>query len=176
MSRTQWDDLITYVGGSSVAAREAKEIGTVYWSDNLGLNTYGFNARGGGQRTSGAFNSLKAVGTWWTATQTIPGFGRFISMTSVSDASTGSGAANDEGKSIRLIYVGVGSPSFYLGNDSKKYRVIQVGGIWYTSDNLAETKYRDGSYISGYDGGVYTPIANATWAALTTGALCAYVS
>ena len=45
--------------------------------------------------------------------------------------------------------------------------------VW-LADNLAETMYNDDTYIPGFDGGVYTPITDAAWAALTTPALCAY--
>jgi hypothetical protein len=34
--------------------------------------------------------------------------------------------------------------------------------------------FRDGSWIPGFDGGVYTPIDNATWASATSAMCCAY--
>lgn len=79
-----------------------------------------------------------------------------------------------DGHFIRLVYTGAGTPTEYVGNDLKRYRIVQIGTQWWLADNLAETKYRNGDWITGYDGGVYTPIDNSTWAGLTTGALCAY--
>ena len=60
-----------------------------------------------------------------------------------------------------------GETGTYTGNDGKIYRTICIGTQEILADNLAETKYRDGSDI---------PIVtdNAAWAALTTGARCAY--
>jgi uncharacterized protein (TIGR02145 family) len=62
----------------------------------------------------------------------------------------------------------------YIGNDGKIYRTVKIGTQVWLADNLAETKFRNGDYIPGFDGGVYTPISNAAWAALTTPACCAY--
>ena len=62
----------------------------------------------------------------------------------------------------------------YTGNDLKIYRCTKINDRIYVADNLCETKFRNGDWIPGFDGGVYTPFSNAAWAALTTGALCAY--
>lgn len=82
------------------------------------------------------------------------------------------------GMSLRLVKnattLSNGETGTYVGNDGKIYRTICIGTQEWLADNLAETKYRDNTWIPGYDGGIYTPISNAAWAALTTGALCAY--
>jgi len=62
----------------------------------------------------------------------------------------------------------------YTGNDGKVYRCTKIGTQVWVADNLAETKFRNGDWIPGYDAGVYTPISNAAWAALTTAACCCY--
>ena len=67
-----------------------------------------------------------------------------------------------------------GQTGTYTGNDGKVYRTICIGTQEWLADNLCETKFRNGDWIPGFDGGVYTPFSNAAWAALTTGALCAY--
>ena len=73
--------------------------------------------------------------------------------------------------SIRLIKDSTtlthGQTGTYTGNDGKVYRTICIGTQEWLADNLCETLYRDGSPIP-------EVTDNATWAALTTGALCAY--
>ena len=60
-----------------------------------------------------------------------------------------------------------GESGYYVGNDGKVYRTICIGTIEILADNLAETKYRDGSAIPEITD-------NAAWMADTDGALCAY--
>lgn len=62
----------------------------------------------------------------------------------------------------------------YIGNDGKFYSTVKIGSNVYVSANLIETKYRNGDYIAGWDSGTYTPISDATWTGLLTGALCAF--
>jgi hypothetical protein len=82
------------------------------------------------------------------------------------------------GQSIRPIRTTTtlshGQTGTYTGNDGKVYRTICIGTQEWLADNLCETKFRNGDYIPGFDGGVYTPITNEAWAALTTPACCAY--
>lgn len=45
------------------------EAGTTYWTNNNGLNSYGWSGRGGGYSADGtSFSGLKTYGYWWTAT------------------------------------------------------------------------------------------------------------
>jgi len=178
LTKTQYDTLIIYLGGSTVAGGHMKETGLVYWnSQSAGCdNSSQLNVRGSGirQGTNGIFQSINESTLLMTATDA----GSYLYAVNIV-RNLDSALSNDlrfktDGLPIRLIYTGAGTPTSYTGNDGKIYRVVTINGVAYLADNLAETKYRDGSYISGYDGGVYTPIANATWAALTTGALCAY--
>lgn len=52
-SGAQWDTMVAYLGGASVAGAHLKESGTTYWSSpNTGAdNSSGFYGRGGGFRT-----------------------------------------------------------------------------------------------------------------------------
>lgn len=70
-SQTDWETLITYLGGASVAGGILKETGTTHWqSPNTGaLDTYGFKAVGNGQRFyDGSFNYLTTIGYMWSST------------------------------------------------------------------------------------------------------------
>ena len=75
------------------------------------------------------------------------------------------------GYAIRLIVDSPieinGNSAIYVGNDLRRYKCCLINGIWYTAENLAETKYRNGDLIP-----VVTD--NTAWAALTSGARCAY--
>lgn len=176
-SDTEYTTLTTYLGGASIAGGKLKEVGLIHWSPNVGAtNETNFNARGSGARESD-FAGLLGVCELWT--------------TSSPNASNGNGrriqAGNTTvfgdayvwflkylGKSIRLVYAGAGTPTYYTGNDGKIYPVVLIGSQYWIACNLNETKYRDGSWITGFDGGVYTPIADAAWVALETEAMCYY--
>jgi uncharacterized protein (TIGR02145 family) len=68
-SHDEWDTLINYVGGQSIAGGELKESGTDHWdSPNTGAtNDYGFSAYGGGAYGDGSFFNIKVIGTYWTS-------------------------------------------------------------------------------------------------------------
>ena len=68
---TDWQKLIDYLGGSSVAGGKLKETGTAHWnSPNTGAtNKSGFKALPGGMRYgyAGNFFSIGGEGLWWSA-------------------------------------------------------------------------------------------------------------
>jgi len=53
------------------------------------------------------------------------------------------------------------------------YLTVCIGTQEWTV-SIAEKKYRNGDWVTGYNGGVYTPISDVAWAALTTEALSAF--
>lgn len=176
------ENLQTYLGGNTVAGGKMKEVGTVYWkSPNTGAtNEVGFNARGSSERNydNGAFSAIGSQFRLWTATQynAIYGWSEVI-ITDGTYFSNNLGYKNS-GRAIRLIKdvttLTNGQTGTYIGNDGKIYRTICIGTQEWLADNLAETKYRNGDWIHGYDNGTYTPISNSAWAALTTEAMCFY--
>jgi uncharacterized protein (TIGR02145 family) len=70
---TEWHNLITHLGGNSVAGGKLKEIGfDHWWSPNTdATNESGFTALPGGLRgwSSGSFISLAVSAYFWTATE-----------------------------------------------------------------------------------------------------------
>jgi hypothetical protein len=71
------------------------------------------------------------------------------------------------GCSIRLIKDDDNDTGEMIGNDGYTYQTVKIGDqVWITS-NLRETKYRNGDVI-------YEITDVDIWAALETGALCAY--
>lgn len=74
---SEWDDLINYLGGPSVAGGKLKESGTIHWlSPNTGAtDQVGFNAQPSGERNNvGDFIKMGNLGIWWCDSYT-PGSG-----------------------------------------------------------------------------------------------------
>jgi uncharacterized protein (TIGR02145 family) len=71
---TEWNTLVTYLGGEDIAGGKMKETGILtYWfSPNTGAtNESGFTALGSGQRGySGGFASIRNAALWWSTTET----------------------------------------------------------------------------------------------------------
>jgi len=157
-----------------------KETGFIYWlSPNTGAtNEFSFNGRGAGVRTSnGAFSSMLITGRIWSSTSIGNNSWLFV-LSNDTDKFLRTAFPKKYGQSIRLIKdatgIADGVTGSYTGNDGTNYRTIVINEIEWLADNLAETKYRNGDWITGYDGGTYTPISDVNWAAKTTEAMCAY--
>jgi uncharacterized protein (TIGR02145 family) len=105
-TETEWNNLITTVGGSSVAGGELKETGTAHWlAPNTGAtNTYGFAARGGAFRGSGgAFSNFNEFGIWWSSTEIPTTFAWAYFVFYNNTNSLNGGGDKKDGYSIRLI-------------------------------------------------------------------------
>lgn len=73
-SDTEWTTLTDYLGGSTVAGGELKEVGTTHWADpnNGATNSACFTALGGDLRfDSGNFigDPTNETGNWWSSTE-----------------------------------------------------------------------------------------------------------
>jgi len=173
--------------------------GKGYWPFDIdnGLNIFNFNWRGGGVRGA-SFSGLNIVGYFHGVyiNPSYPyspffirvGVERTFSPTHSKDIITSYSSAvfSDQrylGMSLRLVRPATTSEQseldgtlmdLYVGNDGKKYRTVKIGTQVWLADNLAETKYANGDWINGFDGGIYTSIIGEDWVNLTTGALCAY--
>ena len=170
-SYSEWN-LLSLIGIGS--GGKLKETGTTYWdSPNTGAtNEVGFNARGTGVRgLTGGFFYLNAYGYWWQIPVNVSGSNYLI--LEYNSASTlvwiGDGGTNYKkiGRAIRYIKDDSNDPETVTGNDGKIYPTVKIGDQVWTACNVAETKYRNGDAIP-------EVTDNAAWAALTTGALCAY--
>jgi len=165
---------ITALGGASVAGGKLKEMGLDWWNTpNTGAtNEYGFNAKGSGYRIpAGTFGSSKFNLRLWVNYIEYPSTYSIIELINSSTSVGFNEGSVNSGNSIRLVKITTslsnGASGFMVGNDGKVYRTICILGKEYMAENLAETKYRDGSAIP-------EVTDNTSWAALTTGALCAY--
>lgn len=161
---------------SMVAGGILKETGLIYWNTpNTGaVNSVGFNSRGCGIRyLNGLFAGIKTDGTFWCTEGSIgTPSSAYYHYTVYNSARMGRYLSYKYyGYSIRPLKDSTtltnGQAGTYTGNDGKIYRTICIGSQEWVADNLAETEYRNGDTIP-------EVTDNAAWAALTTGALCAY--
>ena len=61
-----WDTLIAYLGGSSVAGNKLRETGTDHWlGPNPSSNSSGFTALPGGERSNTGFSGLSLKAKFW---------------------------------------------------------------------------------------------------------------
>jgi len=182
-TKTEWETLFTYLGGKSIAGGKLKEIGFTYWnSPNTGAtNEVGFNARAGGSRDyfDGTYNFINRI-TWiWTSSLNPPTYvnGQSASLSYNSEVAVSDiNSSRCSGRSVRFFRPANASEQLlddgeacdnYIGNDLKQYRTVKIGTQVWVADNIAETKYRDGSLIPEVTN-------NIAWSALNTGAWCAY--
>lgn len=173
----------SYTSTSTIAGAAMAKTGTVYWDYDIGTDLYGFGAKGAGSRNnSGIFSSMGAYAEWWASNEYSPTRGRIMNLaqstaSNLVATSTG-GNVKQYGQSVRLVKSAIGLPdgttTTYTGNDGKTYNAVVINQLYWTTENLEETQYRNGEYIGGYNASGYIPISDASWAALTTGALCLY--
>lgn len=174
---TECNTLITYLGGTLVAGGELKETGTAHWSSpNTGAtNSSGFSSRGTGHRsTDGTYTeigvNISILNTYSASSTTTS----VVDMGINSNTNAGAYISADKrsgGYAVRLVKdsttLSDGETGIYIGNDGKIYPTICIGTQEWLAANLAETLYRNGNAITNVTD-------NATWAALTGGARCAY--
>lgn len=176
-SDAQYVTLREYLGGASVAGGKMKETGLTYWqSPNTGAtNESGFNARGSGNRVfNGNYTILKGEFKGWTRTAYDATYSWEVALANNLTNLSIQVNAKGYGNSIRLVYVGAGTPTSYTGNDGKKYRVVLIGTQYWLADNLQETKFRNGDIIPFHGVDNVNNFTNAEWAALTTAGVCGY--
>lgn len=172
-TKTDFQTLETYLGGSTVAGGKLKETGLIHWNTpNTGAtNEVGFNARGGGRRVS-SFDQTK-LQTWlWASTLTsslYPDFLRLQYNTQTTDISFVNGKYI--GKSIRPVKDSTtlthGQTGTYVDPSGIIYQTMCIGSQEWVSCNIMTKHYRNGDAIP-------EVTDNTAWAALTTGARCSY--
>lgn len=177
-TKAQLEILQGYLGGASVAGGKLKEVGSIYWGlSNAGTNEVGFNGRGSNFRKPDGGNSAVNLGVSCCIATVTDSYGfqyQGVLSSSVNTFTTSGGNFFNGGASIRLLYVGTGTPTSYTGNDGKIYRVVTIGTQTWLADNLAETKFRNGDVIPWHGANPANYFTNAEWAALTTAGVCAY--
>jgi uncharacterized protein (TIGR02145 family) len=180
-TKAQFEALATYAGGYSVSGGKFKESGYSHWeSPNLeATDEYGLKFLPSGYRQAGdgLFVNINKNGQIHFSDQEDAGNSRYVEHSYAGYSSDMDYSDKSEGRSIRLINPNTLNPDGYIGtyaqNNGVVIPTIVINGVEMTM-YLNETKYRNGDWITGFDGGAYTPISNVDWAALTTEAMCYY--
>jgi uncharacterized protein (TIGR02145 family) len=167
--------MVNYLGGINVAGGPLKSTGIDYFdSPNTGAtNAAKFNMRGASirQGTGGDFLLFKQWATIYLSNYVTADLQRYFRSEYNTDNIVFSNADAEAGLSIRGIKdsttISHGETGTYVGNDGTVYQTICIGTQEWLSENLRETRYRNGDIIP-------EVTDNTEWASLTTGALCAY--
>jgi len=169
-----------------------KNTNLLYWdSPNLGAtDVYGFSGIGSGIRygqwgnplDEGTFSGIKLNACYWETDEQY-GQANYQVLTNTDTTFYSNYIQISFGHSIRLYRLASESELLlpdglisdtYTGNDNKTYPLTKIGTQIWLAENLKETKYRDGSWLHGFDGGIYNPISDIDWADLTSEAMCYY--
>jgi uncharacterized protein (TIGR02145 family) len=104
-SSEEFETLITFLGGESVAGEKLKESGTDHWQppNTDADNESGFSALPGGYISSGEFMSLRTAGYWWSSTESNSSDASFMVIPSNDDSVSTDTAAKTTGMSVRCI-------------------------------------------------------------------------
>lgn len=180
---TDFQTLKSIIG--SFGGLKLRESGNMYWyiddPQYEGLNTYNFNGRGIGSRIGYGFDGdIKRYCYFITTDVTIIDSTEYIRVYylsySLRELDTTQSYVKISGLAIRLFRPATVAEQLladgtacepYEGNDGTRYRTVKIGTQVWTADNLCETQYRNGETIP-------EVTDNTAWAALETGALCAY--
>lgn len=174
-TKVEFETLVTNLGGYTVAGGKLKETGLTHWTTpNTGAtNESGFNGRGAGRRNfdTGTFNSLTTVINIWTSTVEFASTAFILQLTNTSQNTSIFSINKNFAASIRPVKdsttLSHGETGFYVDPSGFVYRTICINGVEYVADNIKTQHYRNGDAIP-------EVTDNTAWAALTTGALCAY--
>lgn len=169
-SREEYEQLSTYIGGLSVAGGKLKEIGDTYWTvgNTDATNELGFNLCEIGDRsyTSGFFTKNGYTYLWTNTSYTESNGILYVVKSSSINAEINQFDKKD-GCTLRLLKDDSTDTGIMTGNDGNQYATVKIGTQVWMSENLEETKFRNGDTIP-----VVTD--NAAWTALTTAGSCWY--
>ena len=176
MSEDDWIELYNVIPGVDEIekSRAMCDNNILYWNQlNGSTNSSGMSVRGGTYRESGTgiFGNLTFGITYVTTTPTFTTFCRVVYISAGQQFQPSGFDAPTIGGYVRLLKntttLSNGETGTYTGNDGHIYKTICINGKEYLTENLMETQYRNGDPIPFVED-------NTEWAALTTGAVCAY--
>jgi uncharacterized protein (TIGR02145 family) len=169
-TQAEYETLVNYLGGDTIAGAKLKESGDTYWNNNIADNSSGFSARGTGYRDMAGiqFGDINEVSGIFSITAFDVEDGVILELYP-SEACLVDRYFKKTGCPIRLIKDDSTLVPSLTDLDSNVYRTTKIGNQVWLADNWACTQYY---------GETPTPIPNVTvaedWAALETGAYCNY--
>jgi len=173
-NNTDWGNLFTVLGGTSVAGGAMKSI--PFWlPPNTGAtNSSSLFVRGTGAISisgGGSIGQQGELSRHWSGGTGTPTTRTYICSYTSAGASSSNSANPRNLQSIRLCRELIECESdydnftyvenAYIGNDGIGYDAVKVGNFMWLACNLAETKYNNGNDI-------YAPTDNADWLAQPT--------
>lgn len=186
-SDVEWTTLTTWLtnngygyegSGDDIAKSVASQCGWDVYStpgtvgnNPLSNNSSGFSALPGGYRNyDGSFFGIGYYDYWWSSTKRSTSNAWYREM-GYSHTLVGRYSGTKEvGFSIRCVrnsYVGWQNDVPVVDYDGNEYDVVEIGTQLWLVQNLKVTHYNDGETIPNVED-------DTAWAALTTGACCAY--
>lgn len=182
-TQADYDQLISFLGGNSIAGGKMKETGTTHWlgetpgtTNSSKFSGVGAGIRGSGYRYSGSFMPVGYNNWLWTST--INNTGLLAYRLSVTNLTTQFMGVFEKflGMSVRYVKDSTiltdGQEGTMVGNDLREYATVCIGTDvpqeW-TKVNVRETKFANGDLIP-------VVINDDEWAALTTPAMCSYLN
>ena len=168
-TKTEWETLITYLGGAFIAGTHMKETGTTHWVSPDGDNTSGFSSRGSGQRNAsdGIYSSLNNGFFGWSITPGAPGSYYEYENTTGSAIASSAIRSPNYGHSIRLVKDDAINTGTLIDIDGNRYPTITIGTQVWLSKSLNVTHYNNGVKIPNI-------VSNPVWIADVSGAMCYY--
>lgn len=159
-SSAEFNTLVTYLGGSSVAGGKLKQAGTAYWaSPNTGAtNESGFNALASGRRnTNGSGLSIYSGAYFWSSSPSTS-----LTLSSASQSSTNAANSQVFGFSVRCLMNSTTSLPAIVYNNADSSENGKINNINIDSQNkshLEAAKYCDDLTVNGYSDW-YLPATN----------------
>lgn len=172
-----FDTLIAYVGGISVAGALKSQGTTIWTSPNVGTtDAYGFSIQPSGVRTGfydgygTDFVSMGNLGSLWTSDNSNTPYNRYLYAYNEYIYGVSYLSVINYGMSVRCRKT---DPTGWTAGDTvtdidgNVYRTVKIGTEVWMQENLRTTHFNDG-------GSIPEVTDYLTWINLTTPALCAY--
>lgn len=104
-SSTEWDVLINYLGGGTVAGGKMKSTSSLWNTPNTGAdNSSGFNGLPAGYRgTTGGYSTLGNTGYFWQSDERNSTQGNYINLQKNYASTFSNGATKTFGYAVRLV-------------------------------------------------------------------------
>jgi uncharacterized protein (TIGR02145 family) len=101
-SDAEWDELVNFVGGMSVAGKKLKSK-SGWTSNGNGTDEYGFSALPGGYWDGSYFNIAGYNGYWWSSSEISAGYAYYRLMFCINEYANWSYNSQSYGRSVRCV-------------------------------------------------------------------------